>query len=226
MDIAPFVIAVALTVVHFVGEGVSRHIEAWHTELVNLGAGLMVGTFFLEIMPQLDVGATVLGPVAYLALLAGFLLVHLLEKWVYQHAPSEAPIAIETMWFEVAGVVVYQFVVGVVIVLFFDAYGDLAAALILPFFVRTLANSVSVSHINEQVRSHGARLAQTVAPFVGVAVGTALIASEQPLYTVFSTSMGVLLYIVIRDMIPGGRAGKPRYFVAGVAVNVALFLKV
>jgi hypothetical protein len=224
MGIAPFGIAVALTVVHFLGEVVSDRIEEWHAELVSLGAGLMVGTFFLEIMPQLGVGATVLGHFAYLALLVGFLLIHLLEKAVYQHPVSEARIAIDATWFEVAGLVVYQFVVGIIIVLFFEAYGDLAIVLILPFFVRTFANSVSLSHINERVRGRVNRLAQVVAPLVGATVGTALIASEMQLYSVFSTSMGVILYIIIRDMIPRGRAGKPLYFVIGVAINVALFL--
>jgi hypothetical protein len=75
--------------------------------------------------------------------------------------------------------------------------------LILPFFVRTFANAVSSSHINEQVRSRATRLAQVVAPLIGAAVGTALIASEPSLYTFFSTSMGVIRYIIIRDMIPG-----------------------
>jgi hypothetical protein len=224
MSIAPFGVAVALTVVHFLGEVVSNRIEEWHAELVSLGAGLMVGTFFLEIMPQLGVGATALGHFTYLALLVGFLIVHLLEKTAYQHAPSEARIAIDTTWFEVAGLVVYQFVVGIIIVLFFEAYGDLALVLILPFFVRTFANSVSSSHINEKVRGRVNHLAQAVTPLVGASVGTALIASEMQLYMVFSTSMGVLLYIIVRDMIPMGRAGKPLYFVVGVAINVALFL--
>jgi hypothetical protein len=66
---------------------------------------------------------------------------------------------------------------------------------------------------------------RVVAPLIRTAVGTALIASEPSLFTAFSTSMGVILYIIIRDMIPGGRAGKPRYFVIGVAVNVVLFLR-
>lgn len=36
--------------------------------------------------------------------------------------------------------------------------------------------------------------------------------------------MGIVLYIIVRDMIPRGRAGKPLYFLAGVLIIITVSL--
>lgn len=55
--------------------------------------------------------------------------------------------------FEAAGLAAYGLLVGVIIVVFFEAYGDLTVFVFAPFFVRAFALSVSSRHINEKIGS-------------------------------------------------------------------------
>ncbi|NIR87764.1 hypothetical protein GWO13_09500 [Candidatus Bathyarchaeota archaeon] len=68
------------------------------------------------------------------------------------------------------------------------------------------------------------RLLQLVFPLVGTFVGLLLIANKTQLFLLFSVTMGSILYIVIRDMIPIGKEGKPVYFVTGALITIATFL--
>ena len=224
MCLAPLAIALAIALFHIVGEKFSEHIERFHIEVVSFGAGLMVGTFFIEILPQLRVGETYLSHFIYVTFLIGFVFIHILEKLVYQHAAGESEIARDVTRFEAAGLAAYGLLVGVIIVVFFEAYGDLAYFIFAPFFVRAFALSVSSRHINEKIGSRLNRVVQSVGPIVGTFVGLLLIANKTQLFLVFSMAMGFILYIVIRDMIPIGKEGKPIYFVAGALITVATSL--
>lgn len=224
MWLAPLVVAVAIAFFHFIGEKISEHIERFHIELLSFGAGLMVGTFFLEILPQIRVGETHLQNFIYVAFLLRFVLVHILEKLVYQHAAGESEFAQDVTRFEAAGLVAYGLLVGVIIAFFFEAYGGLAYFILAPFFVRAFALSVYSKHINEKIGSRINRILQTIGPIVGTFVGLLLIGNKTHLFLVFSIAMGLILYIVVRDMIPTGKEGKSMYFVLGVLIAIATFL--
>jgi len=118
----------------------------------------------------------------------------------------------------------YELLVGVIIVVFFEAYGELAYLILVPFFVRTFALSVYSKHINEKIGSSLNRFLQSVGPIVGAFLGLLMIANKTQLFLIFSVTMGVILYIVIRDMIPRGKEGKPIYFVAGALITIATAL--
>lgn len=224
MWLPPFAVAVAIVLLNFVGQKFSEHIERFHMELLSFGAGLMVGIFFLEILPQIGVGETHLGPFIYVTVLLGFVLVHVLEKLVYQHAAGESELAKDVTRFEAAGLMAYGLLVGVIVVVFLEAYGDLAYFVLIPFFVRAFVLSVYSKHINERTGSGFSRVLQSVSPVIGASVGLLLITNKTQLFLVFSTAMGFILYIVVRDMIPSGKAGKPTYFVLGSLITIAISL--
>lgn len=224
MWLAPLAVAVAIAFFHYIGEKFSEHIEPFHIELLSFGAGLIVGTFFLEVLPQLAVGETYLSNFVYLSFLGGFVLIHILEKLVYQHAAGDREIAKDVTRFEAAGLAAYELLVGIIIAVFFAAYGDLAYLIIAPFFVRAFALSVFSKHVNEKIGGVLNRLIQSVAPIVGTFIGFLLIENKTQLFLAFSVTMGVILYIIIRDMIPTGKEGKPIYFVLGTLITIATSL--
>ena len=112
MYLAPLAVAVAIVFFHILGEKISEHIERFHIELLSFGAGLMVGTFFLEILPQITVGEIYLSHFIYVAFLIGFLVVHVLEKIVYKHVSGESEFAKDKTRFEAAGLAAYGLLVG------------------------------------------------------------------------------------------------------------------
>jgi hypothetical protein len=224
MLLISLVVVVIMALVHVLGEIFSEHIERFHIELRSFGAGLMVGTFFLEILPQLAVGETYLSSFIYLPFLGGFVLIHVLEKLVYQHAIGDAEMAKDVARFEALALAAYELLVGIIVVVFFATYGDVASLIIAPFFVRTFALSVFSRHVSEKIGSVLNRVISAVAPIVGVLIGFLLIENKTQLYLVFSVTMGVILYVVIRDMIPTGREGTPIYFVLGALMSMVISL--
>ncbi len=61
-------------------------------------------------------------------------------------------------------------------------------------------------------------------PLAGATLGLVLVLNKTALYTIFVFSLGLILYIVVRDMIPLGKKGKPAFFVFGVLLAVSIFL--
>ncbi|MBN1329655.1 MAG: hypothetical protein JXA54_09295 [Candidatus Heimdallarchaeota archaeon] len=80
----PISVAITITIIHLFGEKISSRMKKWHDHLESLGAGLMVGIMFLELLPQMVIGETILKFYIYLPLLAGFVIIALLEKIVYK----------------------------------------------------------------------------------------------------------------------------------------------
>ena len=126
--------------------------------------------------------------------------------------------------FEATALAAYELLVGIIIVVFFATYGDVANLIIAPFFVRTFALSAFSKHVTEKIGSVFNRVISSVAPIVGALIGFLLIENKTQLYLVFSVTMGVILYVIIRDMIPAGREGKPIYFVLGALISMATSL--
>ncbi|MHA1353910.1 MAG: hypothetical protein ACTSR1_01895, partial [Candidatus Heimdallarchaeota archaeon] len=54
--IIPLSVALILTLIHFIGEKISERMRIWHHHLESLGAGLMVGILFLELLPHIITG--------------------------------------------------------------------------------------------------------------------------------------------------------------------------
>jgi ZIP family zinc transporter len=219
---AILIVAVVMASLHFIGEKISEHIKRFHTELLSLGAGLMIGVFFLEILPHIIIGEIFLGELIFITFLAGFVIIHLLEKYVYQRAAGEDEFALEVSRFEALGLIAYALLIGVIIVVFFDAYGNLAYFLLIPFYIRAFGVAVYSDTINKQIGSKLNRIMQTLGPIIGAIIGLLLIENETQLYLVFAVTMGFILYIIVRDMIPRGKEGKSIYFAAGVLITIAI----
>ena len=224
MNIVPIFVVIALSILLFLSERLSGYFERIHIELVSLGAGLLVGTIFLEILPYITAGESYLDHYIYVIFLAGFVCVHYLEKFRYQHARSHEGMKMEVNRFRVIGLAAYGILVGLIIAVIFEAYENLAYLVIVPIFIREFAISVSMKHVTGSGYSSFEQLARSAAPVVGVLIGLLLITSNTLLFLVLSFATGVILYIVIRDVIPSGGEGKPTFFVVGVLLTVAIFI--
>ncbi|MHA1734109.1 MAG: hypothetical protein ACTSU5_19375 [Promethearchaeota archaeon] len=51
-----------------------------------------------------------------------------------------------------------------------------------------------------------------------------LIENAAAYHVFFAVMMGVILYIFTREIIPGGGSGKPKFFICGLAIVVAIYL--
>jgi hypothetical protein len=224
MDLIPLFIVALMAFIQFLGEKFSEHIESFHIEMVSFGAGLLIATFFLEVLPQVMVGEEFLHEWLYLALLVGFIGVHLTEKIVYRRAVDEREVEIDTNRFEAGGLAMYSLGVGFIITVLYQNYGDSSFFIFIPFFVRAFTISIPSSHINEMIGNNINRILQLIAPFAGVFLASFLVSDKTQLFLIFSITTGAILYVFIRDMIPRGKRGNPVLFIIGALTTTAIFL--
>ncbi|MCW4032592.1 MAG: hypothetical protein NWF08_04290 [Candidatus Bathyarchaeota archaeon] len=202
MYLEPLAVACAFSFLHFFGLKISEHTEQFHIELVSFGAGLLVGTFFLEIVPHIKVGEQYLGSFIYIYLLMGFVLIHVLEKFFYQRANSEIKVTRAVIRFEAGGLMAYGLFVGIIVAVFFEAYDNLAYFILAPFFVRAFIISISLKHLIEKAGSRLYTILYYVTPIIGTLLGLLLIINKIQLFFVLSITTGFIFYILVHDVIP------------------------
>ena len=115
----PVLISFLIVFFHIVGEKLSERIERFHLSFLSLAAGFMVGALFLELLPKISVGETYFGGFIYVVFLAGFVVVHVIEKVVYQHKSVGSEFVSLRSKFEFGGILSYQLIVGIMNVVFF-----------------------------------------------------------------------------------------------------------
>ena len=224
MWLTSITIAILIAILHIIGEMFSEHIERYHIELLSFGSGFMAGTLFLEIIPHVVRGEIYLGHYIYIFFFVGFVLIHVLEKIIYQKASGKTEFVMDVIRFQALGLLAYGLLIGVIIAVFVEAYGGITYLILAPFYVRAFTISVFSKHIIEKIGSVTYRILGSLGPIVGVIISLFLITDKETLFLVLSISVGAILYIVVRDMIPLGREGKPIYFVSGALITVLVTL--
>lgn len=222
VNVYPIIASILIVLLHLLGEELSEHGEKFHEEILSLGAGLMVGVFFLEIFPQLTVGEVYLNSSIYVLFLSGFAAVHVIDQLVYRDIAER--VETEKIWFEAVGLVIYGLMLGFIVTIFFDTFQNLGFILLIPFYLRTFVASIMSEHVILEVGTK-AKYGIQFSPLVGTLMSMQFITGNPTIvYSVFAVLMGFLLYILVRDMLPLGRAGNPRFFLIGIIVTIASFL--
>lgn len=220
--LVPVSVSLLIVFFHVLGEKFSERIERYHFNFLSLAAGLLVGALFLELIPRISVGETFFGGHIYLIFLVGFVTVHILEKLLYQRGSDDSDFESLKTRFEVGGLLAYQLLVGLVNVVFFETYGNLAYFVLIPFFVR--AFSFSSKHIIEKTNKNINRFLISSGPIMGTISGLLFVKNSFQVYLVLAITSGAILYITVRDVIPVGRKGKPAYFLVGIMIATATFI--
>jgi hypothetical protein len=273
--ILPIIITLGLTLIHFIGEKISEHMRKWHFHLESLGAGLMVGILFLELIPQIFYGIDVflsLGidiEIAYIyifiPLLSGFVVIALVEKIIYKKILRDFPTTpvklhsheddidreqnlevkpeyekdisdIECIVpeynavFEAIALVTHGLMIGILVALvFFENQDDLAIGflIMIPFIIRAFTIGFSAEQIMADLPIKPGRIFRVISfviPVLGATIGIFLVFNELAFFIIYAFALGLILFGVIRDLIPLGKKGKPGFFILGVIFTVGIFL--
>jgi zinc transporter ZupT len=236
----------------------------WHHQLESLGAGLMIGIIFLELLPQITVGESHLGFYIYIPLVVGFTVIALVEKIIYKtilnknpitpKAPKQSEEATITKdleyekeladidcivpeyhaVFEGVALITHGLVLGILITVVFneETFNTswlLLLFVLLPIFIRSFTLAFSAEQILEDIQGRKKKVVRylsLITPFVGASLGIIFVYVHSPiaLFTVFAFVLGLVLYLVVRDMIPLGKKGKPVFFLIGIIITLGTFL--
>ena len=220
---APLLLALLLSLTHLSSGYLSRVVESYHTKIVSFSAGILVALLFLSLLPEAVKGHAD-API-YAFLLLGFVVFHLTEKYLYQHITDKKRLLRDLAELHRLGFFLDHFIVGLVLVLTAQITPSLGLALFIPFFFHTLSSSLSLEHLHERFPTHLSKLILASSPFLGAVAASALRLTAPVFYGLFAFTLGLLLYVVTRDMLPQGKRGDSGAFLLGtLLVTLLVFL--
>jgi zinc transporter ZupT len=220
--VAVFPLAGILALVHFFSESYGKHQEKYHIHLISFSSGLFLSIILLQLLPEFFKGIVHIGENIFILLLAGFVLFHVSEKYVYQHIKNKNEMLQDLALLHAVGFFVNHFLVGIALFLVFQIESTVSGFLLfIPLLLHTFSSSLSLNHLDSHFRRKSFfGLVLPLAPVFGVTFATLLKPNLFVYHMLFSFVLGAMLYVAIRDMMPSGEKGKPLLFLSGVFVSV------
>lgn len=218
----PIILAFILTVIHFFSNKISKRIEKHHIQIMSFSAGMLVTLIFVDLIPRVVTGVDTT-PV-YVFLLFGFVLVHLSEKYIYQHIKNRRILMKDLAELHTLGFFLDHLMIGIVLAFSFTLSTQLNFIIFIPFLLHTISSSMSLEHITEKMKLKVNKVILNSSTLLGALFAVFLKPTQFWYYSIFAFLLGALLYISIRDMLPQGKKGDSMLFIFGFILTLILVL--
>jgi hypothetical protein len=208
------VMAIFIGAAQFSSEAIVRIFGRHYSRATSLSAGISITYLFLDLIPHFSGRAVDISRFLFLSLLAGFLVIHLVEKYIYRHSPAEEAgkqIGYENQIISFC----YHFILGIIIVDFAGENLRDAILLFIPVFIFTSVNTLPVtSHPDRKINAAVSLSTLLGVLFAGLIYGPV---GETVHNALLGFVIGAILFSAVRHSIPPGAEGEPLYFFLGVA---------
>jgi|TARA_Y100000310_G_scaffold241949_1_gene246096 hypothetical protein len=209
--------AALIGIVDYFSPRLIKSVKHFHAELISASAGVAITYLFMDLFPRFANGLPREHNYLFLTVLLGFGLLHIVEKFLYQHY-SKSKLRKELAIEGSVVTAIYHFFIGIVLVSLITQDPTEGVLFFLPIFLYT---SLSTLHVHSP-KYKSIRFVVALATLAGV-----LFAQRNPINPLIGTALlgviiGALCYTVTRHSLPTGRAGKPFYFVLGALAYVIL----
>lgn len=221
MSYLVFAISLFFSIVNFFSEVMSQRIEKHHSRILSLSAGIFLAYIFITLLPQALKSREVLGENVFSLILIGFIFFHALEKFLYQHVKNKSELLNDLSWLHATGFFLDHFLVGMI--LFFAANTDnliTGTIIAFPLLLHIVSSSISLAHINRHFEKQKSLLAAlSLAPLAGTLFAAYIDSFPHAYHAFFAISVGTLLYIVMRDVVPK-EDGSVLVFLLGIIISI------
>ncbi|GMQ95388.1 MAG: hypothetical protein BMS9Abin13_501 [Patescibacteria group bacterium] len=220
--ILSIVFGMILGVVHFWSERLYFKTESSRDRVASFVAGVSVTYVFLLLLPDIYEGVGHLNRWVFILVLAGFGLVHLAEKYLYQHTHGEERLfrSKEVHFFVLFS---YYFLIGVILFVILGQSILKGTMFFVPLLFYAIVGRVSFakvhSHIREQIFF---RWLLAFSSVLGVLAAPLIIGGSTFYHALLAFITGSFLYLAIVDFIPTGERGRPVYFLIGAGLYTIL----
>ncbi len=219
--LSAIMLASFLGVVQFFSENIISVCGRYYTHVISFSAGVSTTYIFIDLIPHFSEQAVHINRFMFLSFLAGFVVIHLIEKYIYQHSPHqrlEKRLGFENQ----AASFAYHFILGIIILEFAGRSFGEALLLFIPVMIFTAVNTLPV----HKHPSPGINILVSSSTLLGVLFAGFIYTSISPAVqtSLLGFIIGGILFSVIRHSLPGGTEGKPLYFFLGVAVYSPLII--
>ena len=216
------IIAVVMGLTDFFGHRISGLIGEHRDAVLSFSAGLLISLLFLILVPDVIINGVT--EVLFLFMLIGFLLMHLIEKYIYRHVMDKQEILENLKIVHVIGFGLDNFLIGFIIASLVELDFSVVITLAVPLFLQMITSSISLDSIDTRLNDKYSKIILSVLPLAGAILGIILELDHLLTNYVLSFVLGILFYMIIRDVLPQGRSGSSVLFFAGNLVTILFFL--
>ena len=213
------ILALVLSVVDFFTEGLFSKASPNKMKFISFAAGVSIAYIFLILLPEIYSGAMAINKLLFLAILFGFGIFHIIEKYIRQNFTGpelrkEHKLVHSTTSF------IYFFVVGFILVKVTESSAVGGVLLFIPIMLHIVIDSLP----RRTTKKHHIRALSASSAFLGALTATFVNIGEAGNVALLGIVGGGLLYMVIRESLPREREGKPLYFILGLLLFTILIM--
>lgn len=213
------ILALGLSVADFFTEGLFFTATENKMKFISFSAGVSVSYIFLILLPEIYSGAISINRILFLAVLCGFGVFHLIEKYIRQNYAGPK-LRREHHLMHSAISFLYFFVVGFILL----KVTEVSNVQGLLFFIPVLLHIIIDSLPRRMTKKHHIRAASASSAFLGSLVARFIDIGKTGNVILLGVIGGALLYSVIRESLPKEREGKPLFFLIGLLLFTIIIL--
>ena len=215
------IFGIIMGIVHYFSKNILNRFQKYHDELVSFSAGIALTYIFLSLLPKFSKGVSNSHNILFLSILLGFVIFHIIEKYIYQNVPRSErfkELAIEDSIISF----MYHFIIGIIMVSFFNKGLIQGLLFFIPVVLYTGVDTLPV----DMTKSKFIKFVLSFSTLLGILLATFFYTEINTI--VYSLLLGFIIgalsFTVTRHSIPQGKKGKPLFFIVGVIVYSALIL--
>ena len=219
------IIAVIMGIIDFLGHRISGLAAGHRDSILSFSAGLLISLLFLILVPGVIAIGT--SEISFFFMLIGFLLMHLFEKYIYKHNMNKQELLEDLKVIHIIGFGLDNFLIGFIIASVVELDFIIVIELSIPLFLQMLTSSISLDSIDTRLNEKYAKYSKvilSVLPILGAILGVILEIEHLVTNYVLAFVLGLLLYMIIRDVLPQGKKGSQVLFISGNLIGIFLWL--
>ena len=211
-----FGVILALSIAQFFSDKMNIEKSAFRGPLSSFAAAVAIAYLLLNLLPKAYANSS--GAGLFVPLMAGFVMIHLMEKLFYRKFKGRFSIkSIKSYHDDLhAGILfIYHFVIGAVLIQIMESSLADGILFLLPLLMFTTIGNWSLHHdYLKHVSYRKALLASST--ILGALFAKSAFMSPFLGQLMFNFAAGILLFIIVRESLPQKKEGKPEIFVLGM----------
>lgn len=220
-----FAFAALLAIVHFFGEEIDEKAYPHRPFIASFATGITVAYIFLQLLPELHRGVDYFGHHAFLFGLAGFSVMHVVEKYIYHHEKDADSLKKEFKELHSAFLFIYHFALGIIIEFLLGNRFIDGVLFFAPVLFHTAISSLSIRELDEDIlESLPIRIGVSLSVPLGVIISSFLHIGLFHFHSIIGIVTGMFMYVVLRDTLKPARKGEPWSFLAGVLLYSVIIM--
>jgi len=194
----------------------------YRNDILSFSSGVLISLVFLILVP--DLIASNNSALIFFYILVGFLLMHMAESFIYKNIGNKQELLEDLKFLHIFGFGLDNFLVGFIIASLLEIDLSLAIIISIPLFFQMLTSSISLDSIDIRINDRFSKILLSILPLIGAILGLFLEYEAVVSSFFLAVVIGILFYMIIRDVIPQGGKGKPILFILGNVLSIFLWL--